>query len=63
MIEFLRWMLEQGKVSVWPFEWSVMHKKARTQGFIEEAGSEPGRRIPFTMYQLSEKGRYIIEQA
>jgi hypothetical protein len=61
MIDFLCWMQEQGKISMWPYEWSAMQNKASKEGLIEAAGREPGRILAFTLYQLSEKGRYILE--
>lgn len=59
----LRWFAEHEPVSLFPLDGtapsSVMRKRLRTAGWIEDAG-KPGR-FGFMSFQLSETGRQILE--
>ena len=59
MIAFLLWMQDNQPVSMFPNEWCVMWKKARTNKFVQDAGREEGR-FGLTKYILSESGVEII---
>jgi hypothetical protein len=55
MREFLEWARDRGSFVTWPYEWSVMCRKASEAGYLEECGSEHGA-FGFRLFRLSVAG-------
>lgn len=61
MQEFLMWMETSQPIALFPIEWSIMWKKARTYKYIEAVGREQGV-IGLSKYVLSDLGKEALSR-